>query len=498
MGYRQMFNPAAAVILATSLVAAPPGRGALPTPADAVAAAWKDVRALPAELGPLTRYLSLYPLPPRERADAARVLSFHANSLSREPDIVPPALLAAGTLLRVNLSDYGWDAETWEKLAQTDPYFHTIVETEEEFDQDHGYYDRFGRFVVTETRRESRKVKKVVLAPWLAETAGQKKAIAGLVKLTRSQGPVLRADWFFRKTAIQKGDAVGYYDFLGVGKRKADFEEAVGAELGLAKRLKKEVAGVVLRSAVALNNRRLVRFGTVTGAYWQTLDAKANVDRRNFARVLDDGFEFDASEVIASLPNGLHAYFLANSKGQRQDTAPDFIASDSTASGTDRRVHAGLSCVRCHGAVGGIQEIDDWVRRLVAPPLALQSPDYDKLKRLRQLYLSDLRGQVRKDREQYADAVKRANGLTALANARLYARWWDHYQEQDFDLARVERELGVPRARVVAALREFSRKGGALDPILAGLLQPQELPIRSEQWEEVFAQAMLAVRGYQP
>jgi len=487
-----------AVIAATSLVAAPPERGRLPAPADAVAAAWYDVRTLPPELRPRTRYLSLYNLPSRERTEAARVLSFHANSLSREPDIVPPALLADGTLLRVNLSDYGWDADTWEKLAQADPYFHTAVETEEEFDRDYGHYDRFGRFVVTETRRESRKVKKVVLAPWLAESAAEQKAIAGLVRLTRSQGPVLRADWFFRRTAIQEGDAVGYYDFLGVGKKRADFEEAVGADLGLAKRLKKEVAGVILRSTVALNNRRLVRFATVSGAYWQTLDAKANLDRRNFARVLDDGFAFDASEVIASLPNGLHAYFLANSKGVRQDTAPDFIASDATASGTDRRVHAGLSCIRCHGAAGGIQDIDEWVRRLVAPPLALQSPDYDKLKRLRQLYLGDLRRQVRKDREQYADAVKRANGLTPLANARLYARWWDRYQEQDLDLARIERELGVPRARVVAALRATSRKAGALDPVLAGLLQDKELPIRSEQWEEVFAQAMSAVRGYQP
>jgi hypothetical protein len=148
--------------------------------------------------------------------------------------------------------------------------------------------------------------------------------------------------------------------------------------------------------------------------------------------------------------------------------------------------------------VAGIQEIDDWVRQLVTPPLALQSPNYDKLRRLRQLYLSDLGRQVQKDQEQYTEAVKLANGLTPQANARLYARWWDRYQEQDFNLARIERELGVPRDQVVAALKEINQKTGSLDPVLAGLLQPQELPIRSEQWEEVFPQAMSAMRGYQP
>ncbi|MBV9121872.1 MAG: hypothetical protein JO112_00765, partial [Planctomycetes bacterium] len=451
-----------AALVATCLVAAPREKDPLLSPADAVAAAWKDAQTLPEGIQPLTRYLSLYNIPPQERADAAKVLSFHANSLSREPDIVPPALVAEGTLLRINLADYGWDAKTWDKLAATDPYFHILVQTEETFEQEYGHYAADSRFVVTETRPEKRQVRKAALAPWLAETDAQKEALAGLVKGTHSQGPVLRADWFFRKTAIQEGDQVGYYDFLGVGKKQADFEQVVGADLDLAKRLKKEMAGAVLRSTVALNNRRLVRFGTVSGSYWATLDAKTSVDKRNFARVLDDGFAFDATEIIASLPDGLHGYFLVNAKGERQDTAPDFIASDSTASGTDRRVHAGLSCVRCHGPVAGIQEIDDWVRQLVAPPLALQSPDYDQLRRLRQLYLSDLGRQVQKDQEQYTEAVKLTNGLTPQANARLYARWWDRYQEQDFDLARIEREVGVPRDQVVAALKEINQKTGSL------------------------------------
>jgi hypothetical protein len=59
------------------------------------------------------------------------------------------------------------------------------------------------------------------------------------------------------------------------------------------------------------------------------------------------------------------------------------------------------------------------VRRLVAPPLAIQSPDYEKLKRLRQLYLSGLNGAIDTDNASYAKAIKVANGLTVEANARL-------------------------------------------------------------------------------
>jgi hypothetical protein len=460
-------------------------------PAGAVAAAHADLLAQPANLQPLIRYLSLYNLTEPERANAARVLSFHVNSLSREAYIVQPVSIAAGPLLRVNLSDYGWDRKTWERLAEADPYFH--VQIEEVIDQPYGVMEN-GRFRQTEVVKEKTGKKSTALAPWLAETPAAQATLADLVNRTQSQAPVVRADWLFHQTAIQDGRKAGYYDFLGLGNTVADFDKLIGFDQKLAEQFKAEMAGVVLRSTVALNNRRLVRFGKIGGAKWLTLDAKTNVDKRNFARVLDDGFEFDATEQIASLPNGLHAFFLANAQGQRQDTAPDFIASDATAPGTDRRVHAALSCVRCHAE--GIRPINDWVRRLVAPPLALQSPDYERLKRLRQLYLGDLAAAVKRDGDDYAVAVAKTNGLSLAANARAYGQFWARYAETDFDLARIELELGMPREVFLPAFREYAAKTGSLDPIIAGLLQTPPLAVRSEHWEEAFPLAQLAIKGY--
>lgn len=459
------------------------------TPAGAVALARDDVLRQTPALRPYLRYLSLHGLPAAERARAAKVLSFHVNSLSTEAEIVPPAPVGDGSLLRINLIDYGWSRKTWEKLADVEPYFHVRLEK----DQEYGHYDQYGQWVTTETRKE----KVTATAPWIAETPQQQAIIKGLIEVTQSQVPIVKADWFFAQTAIQADrDGTGYYDFLGLGKKQADFDTLVGFDAKLAARFKAEINGVVLRSTVALNNRRLVRFGKIGGAKWITLDAKNGLDRRNFARVLDEGFEFDATEQIASLPNGLHAFWLANARGERQDTAPDFIASDGSASGTDRRVHASKSCVVCH--VEGIRPIDDWVRRLVKPPLALQSPDYEKLKRLRQLYLSDLDGSVKRDNEQYAAAVLRCNGLTLAANARAYRTFWDRYVEEDFGPERVAAEVGITKEQLLAGLGAYTKKTGSVDPILAGLLQTPPLPIRSDQFEEAYPLLQTAIRGYVP
>src|SRR5712692_2835844 len=140
------------VILALCLALHPAsGAGLRLDPAGAVTAAYADLLAQPANVQPLIRYVSLYNLPEAERANAARVLSFHVNSLSREPYVAQPVMISAGPLLRVNLSDYGWDRRTWERLAETDPYFHVqIVEKKE---QEFGYETPGGGWVTTRTEK---------------------------------------------------------------------------------------------------------------------------------------------------------------------------------------------------------------------------------------------------------------------------------------------------------------------------------------------------------
>ena len=107
---------------------------------------------------------------------------------------------------------------------------------------------------------------------------------------------------------------------------------------------------------MTLNNRVVGRLGP---DYWATFDFKKSINLQNTVRQLDkdlDPPEGDASERYGFLPNGLFAFWLQNGKGERQDTAPDFIAPDkrtpNVTSDNDGRVHIGLSCIACHVAPG--------------------------------------------------------------------------------------------------------------------------------------------------
>lgn len=415
-------------------------------PADAVAAALRHARSLTPDPTRQQRYLDLSHLPKDHQADAYRVLSFHLNSLSREPDIIRPIVLEGGALLAFDLRDYGIDRLTYGKLADADPYFHAQVD-------------------VTVNKKTSRET---VAAPWLPAGPTDE-----LYRLLDTRVPVLRGDWFLYATAVQAQRAAGYYDMLGLGKKEADFQKLIGANAAESKRLKLEMAASVASSTVALHNRGISRLQSLTGGYWITLDFKTSTDRQNTARLLAGDTQppnGDASEQYGVLPNRLFAYWLQDAKGNRQDTAPDDIASDGRSTSPDRRVQPMLSCVRCH--TPGLQPIDDYARRLFRGPLQLVSPDYERLKRLRQLYLSDLPGQLADDNARYASAVLTANGLAAADNARLYGAFWEAYSDTPVSPAAAARELGCTEEHLVQVVKAYVARGQIVDPIVAAFAQP--------------------------
>jgi hypothetical protein len=528
--------------------------GAIAGPVESVSAAAADAQKLPAEIRHHVRYLSLWNIPAAQRKEMLAVLSFHVNSLSREPDVVVPALVAAD-LVRINFLDYGWKRDVWEKLAKIEPYYHyldqRVIKTVEVpapavqatvsppapdgLLDGIQFYKEGGRGALVEVKREDIKEGETV---WLRETAGAplrkttavkrpvakatpvapveqpktvgivpapwlpKDALDALYAALNSDVPIVRADWFLYQTAIAKDrDGYGYYDFLNLGKKESDFQELIGADVKLAKKVKKEVAASVGRSSVTLNNRGIERFGTINGPYYRTQDYKTNNFKQNTLRLLDgdtDPPHGDASEQYGTLSNGLFAFWLQNAAGERQDTAPDFIASDGNSTSTDRRVHSGLSCIRCHSE--GIRPVDDWMRRVYRGPVVLTSPDYEKLKRLRQLYLSDLKRQIEADQRAYAESLFKVNGLKPAENAAAYAKAWERYADLDLEVEDVAREIGTTKESLLSSLKKYAGAGQA-DPILAGLLADPPVPIRREHFEEVYGalQGVLAkYKGSKP
>lgn len=469
-------------------------------PADAVLAAAADVQRHPPEVRPYLRYLSLYHVEGKALTDWQTVVDFHANALSVEAKLTPAARVNP-SLLRVNLLDYGWSAKVWEKLLQVEPYFHAAVEVEKVIETQgyhpggevNGTYYAPGNY----TFREKKKVKAVAAAPWLPA-----KEVALLAAECQTQIPIVRGDWFFSQTSIAKDRVAGYYDFLGLGKSAKDFQKLIGADEEIAKKVKREVRAIQAKSGVTLNNRVLVRYGAVSGPWWVSYDYKDNAGRRNVIRNLDkdvDPQDGDASEQHGTLPNGLYVWWLQDAAGVRQDTAPDFIASDGRSNDNDRRVHCAMSCYRCH--VEGIRPIDDYARRLYRGAVRLAVADYKQYVRLAQLYLTDLQKWVVRDREDYAQAVWEITQRKPAELSRVYGWAWDHYLNRDLDAKAVAVELGCTEERLLKALRTFATPGKGippLDPVLAQLIAEEPIPLRREHFDEAFILFQRVLMGYKP
>jgi hypothetical protein len=214
---------------------------------------------------------------------------------------------------------------------------------------------------------------------------------------------------------------------------------------------------------------------------------KVAKDESNPLRVLNGTFKPDAHEEFGHLPNGLWAYGLFDAKGVRQDSAPDFVGPDTTAHGRDGRIHVGLSCVRCHGRNGGINDIDGWARGLFKGKLALQSPDQEELRKLKRLYLQPLEDSIDDDRRIYRRAVKRINGWSPETNTQEYTDFFAVY-DAPVDGARAAVELGVTVGTLEKALdKEIKEKGSLEDIPLAAFLQDRTIPVTT--WHESYAGA---------
>jgi len=467
------------------------------SPADAVAAAVADARALPPQGRSSVRYLSLHNVPAAQREQVTKVLGFHCNSLSRESDIVLPTRIGTG-LLRLYLYDYDWDAKTWDALA--DPVFvtkiqETVVEVVKTWPG--GVWPQDGKYYPANSFTYKVKEKKAgtvqALAPWLPT-----KEAAELANLTQSPCPIVRADWFVWQTALQADRKPGYYDFLGI-KDKKTFDGLVGYDEKLQKTSKRvELLEAVADSTVTLQPRRLGAFPAISGWYWQTFDSRQAVEEKNPLRILNGGFKFDAQEVFGHGPNGLLVWGLFDDKGARQDSAPDFIASDATASGTDRRVHAGVSCVRCHLPNSGINPVDGWARTLFTGAFKLQSPDYEKLKELRQKYLRDLEGPMEDSRRVYTRSIAQSTGgMTPLQLGAAYGQFFAAY-DAPVSLERAARDLGFSQEKLTGVLKAALLRTGSIDTVAAAFLGKRQGGIPVLQYHEIVSTLATYAAGYQP
>ncbi|MBY0229167.1 MAG: hypothetical protein K2W96_07820, partial [Gemmataceae bacterium] len=401
-----------------------------------------DLETMPRRERRFARCFSLVPLAnaghgPDELATFRKALAKLMNSLSWHPRItLPKPIDRAGLVLRIDLRDFVWDANLWNRLLLDYPYG-VVVDT------------------------------------------GIARAV---LVATATRMPVVRGDWFVA-TASR---APLYYDLLQMPSNLGDLEKQLRVDAALGIQQERVARAGFNGSGVSRNNRVLERHDAMNGAYWRTYDFEAvpqnlierNLllpDRRNiFAYPLgpglgDGGFQHAGGEAIFNLPNGLQAYYLVNAANQRLNKGPTEIVSDPRR--PDRAVEAGLSCMHCHAT--GILPKDDQIRAHVKKNAkAFPRKDaeiaealYPESKKMRKL--------MEEDAKRHQDAVAKT-GNDAKAAEVVLAMALRH--EADVDLATLAAEAGVPVVELVprlTATENLARQVGALK--VPGAVVPRQV-----------------------
>ena len=483
------------------------------SPAASVQAAAADLLRVRADRQPYTRYLSLYHITDKKSLDQwDAVLRFWANSLSREADLVAPVRVAAN-LWRVDLGDYGWRAETWERLAEVEPYYTvkliTLVEakparTVREWwkgginPADGKHYDA-GWYNAQYPAVEAKRGVKSAFAPWVDAAASKK-----LFQATGSQAPIVRLDWWIFQTGQATDRKAGYYDWLALGTKEADFLALGKADLKGSEEIRKLRRANVKKSDVVHNARGMLGGSTLTeGVAFMTRDYARTVAEKNALRLLEDDAPEDGGEGYITLANGLFAFWVQNAKRERVDAVPSNIASnrkDQKISGTRSEVEVGFACVSCH--IEGLRSINSWVKSVYKTPFQLEGLLDEDTRRLRAAYDAKLVKLVKRGNDVYGEALKECNGLTPGANAKAFAEAWNYYADGERTPAEVAAELGTDEKTLIAALKaeaqrlKLAGKGGKLDPILQSITQGES--VRVEHLEEIFALAQEILGRHKP
>jgi hypothetical protein len=432
-----------------------------------------------------TRYLTTYSVAEADRADYRKLADYWPNGLSTEPDRVKPTRVS-DTLYAIDLRDYGWSPETWEKLLDAEPWFHEkLIVPPGEFSargvykaEHNGWYQQ--RF----------KDKTIVSVP----ARRVKEPVAHELSVRcRTAIPIVRADWFIYQSGAEGGGRkAGYYQWLGL-KKIGDLEELAGFDKKKAQKRKRELAAIVQDSGVSLKSRQIFRFDAVGGSWWETRDSLATDGQSNAIRFLDGDFKFDAKEIYASLPNRLFFFALLNAKNELQAEAPTKIATDRQTTNGDYTVTVGASCIRCHAE--GLRPINNWAKDnwQAQNELGVGSPDDAVHRRLKQLYLGPMEIDLKKDVADYAWALNDCSGMKPTDLARIFKKSWYNYESKPLFPADVAREFGMSEKDMLTKLADYAQKNPFIDNVVATTKNGKA--VRREHFEEALPLYYAALGG---
>jgi hypothetical protein len=306
------------------------------------------------------RYIELYTLSnagasEKQLEEYREAISFLLNSLSSGLTVVAPRAIGKDRLLfRVDITDYGWDADLWNDV--TDAYPYAVI-----YDEDSEL------FPVNENDAEE------------------------LREETNEDIPYIAGDWFLANMSKPP-----LYNILlnlprDFNVLQAQFGVDVAENVANA-----DVDRAGIDQAGPSNANRIFErheLGGNQGGFWVSYDfAGSDGDQNIFNNQLD--FTPDGGEAIFNLPNGFFGYYVmagdpAGGEAVQLDVGPIAVVQDEFA--RDGQVTTGLSCMNCH--VKGLIVRDDEIRadalRNGAEDLNAVLDLYTPVAEMRELFESD-------------------------------------------------------------------------------------------------------------
>lgn len=407
-------QPATPATPATPAVPATPTR-ALVTPADEITAALADLQSVQREDQEDVRYVSLSPQHNNATVDEVTMDNYRRgarkmlNSLSTGPKIaIFPEVGPQKTLMRIRLSDLGWDAALWDKVASHYP--HAI---------DTG-------------------------------------VSAALGTACHTTVPIFRADWMSANATRPPL----YHDILRLPKTQQELEKDLGVNVKDNLTRGNALRAGFGKSGISLANRMVERHDLARGgSYWASYDFSSSNARGNIlqfplgpknANLLGGTLAFNhaGGEFVFTLPNGLQGYYVADTLGNRLDgAAPTNIVGDRDNVTGRVEISNGLSCIICHST--GLKDSvpADEVRALSATFGA------DEQRLIERLHpdKATFDAQMKKDVTAFLVALKEANA-EPIPQQKEAVGQLAFYYEEEVTLEKAAAEIGMAPASLMEKL----------------------------------------------
>jgi hypothetical protein len=435
-----------------------------------------DLRAVPAEARPWTRYLSLHGIPDADRDSFSTALGLALNGVSIRGDLYRPRRVGGGLLVRLDLRGLGWDR--FSREVELDKLDKLGVKLDFKTDRDRSFYEDVWEFIgyFEPYFVASDKYRRGWLNPAIVDAAE---------KVAHTRKLVVAAHWLYPRLLLERQDGGFYSQLLVLPPVEKDLEKRLGVNAAfVAVDIRATHGAAVPKSASVAYAPREIQFLTSSTGwdqhwYSRTLDFNRVENPDKDVRERPAGrAKHDAREILFSLPNGLMGGYLANGKGEQQAFAPQAIAEDQREAVPGRyysptkTVVNYAKCADCHLESRGLIGFDDNVVKLINPPrqdTGYLVVDYDPVKaaretvRVEEFYRKGLREKLDLYRTSYENRVKELTGQDCLAASRNLLRFYDRYTPV-YASAMVTpevaaREMGYPEVGARAMWKAASVQG---------------------------------------